>query len=306
MEFRIAATFTSALSRLAAPDQKAAKTTAFDLQMDPAAPGLKFHRIERSRDPHFWSIRASSDIRIVIHKTEASFLLAFVGHHDEAYAWAERRRIEAHPRTGAIQIVEVRERLEDAAPTSSPLPPIPAPPLPLFRALSNEDLLAVGVPQDWITDVQTATEDAFLSLADHLPAEAAEALLEYIGTGHLSPPAPVAAADPFAHPDALRRFRVVENQEALALALDAPWEQWAIFLHPSQQNVVDRSYSGPARTSGSAGTGKTIVALHRAARLAKQVPDSRVLLTTFSPPLASALSRKLTVLLGDTSPVLRR
>jgi hypothetical protein len=306
IEFRIAATFTSALSRLAAPDQKAAKTTAFDLQMDPAAPGLKFHRIERSRDPHFWSIRASGDIRIIIHKTEASFLLAYVGHHDEAYAWAERRRIEAHPRTGAIQIVEVRERVEEAAPTSVPLEPTPAPQQMIFRALSTEDLLAVGVPQDWIADVQAATEDAFFGLADHLPAEAAEALLEYVGTGRLRSPTPVAPADPFAHPDALRRFRVVENQEALALALDAPWERWAVFLHPSQQSIVDRGYSGPARTSGSAGTGKTVVALHRAVRLAREAPERRILLTTFSVPLANALSRKLAVLLGETSPVSRR
>jgi len=70
MEFRIAASFTAALARLEAAEQKAAKTTAFDLQMDPSAPGLKFHRIDRSRDPHFWSVRAGSDIRIIVHKTD--------------------------------------------------------------------------------------------------------------------------------------------------------------------------------------------------------------------------------------------
>src|ERR1700722_6996423 len=113
MEFLVADTFTGSLRHLAAQEQKAVKTPAFDLQMDPSAPGLRFHRIERSRDPHFWSIRASSDIRIIIHKTEASLLLAYVGHHEDAYSWAERRRIEAHPRTGAIQIVEVRERVEE-------------------------------------------------------------------------------------------------------------------------------------------------------------------------------------------------
>jgi UvrD-like helicase C-terminal domain/AAA domain len=307
MEFRIAASFTAALARLAAQEQKAAKTTAFDLQMDPAAPGLHFHRIERSRDPHFWSVRVSGDIRIIIHKTEASFLLAYVGHHDDSYVWAERRRIEAHPRTGAIQIVEVRERVEEHNP--SPVQPTsvqPAAPMLPFQALSPEDLLTVGVPPDWVDDVCKATEDAFLALADHLPAEASEALLEYVGTGRLRPPPPVVPADPFTHPDALRRFRVVENQEALAQALDAPWDQWAIFLHPAQSGVVERTYNGPARTSGSAGTGKTIVALHRAARLARQAPDGKVLLTTFSLPLSNALSRKLTILLGKNSPALRR
>ena len=306
MEFRIADTFTAALARLAAAEQKAAKTKAFDLQMDPSAPGLKFHRIDRSRDPHFWSVRASDDIRIIVHKTEASFLLAYVGHHDDAYGWAERRRIEAHPRTGAIQIVEVRERVEEIASPAAPAEPAPAPPTLPFQSLAADDLLAIGVPPDWIEDVQAATEDAFLALADHLPAEAAEALLEYVSTGRLRPPAPVETPDPFAHPDALRRFRVVENQEELAQALDAPWDRWAVFLHPAQQGIVDRSFAGPARTSGSAGTGKTVVALHRAARLARQAPDGRVLLTTFSQPLANALARKLAVLLGPDSPVLHR
>jgi len=303
MEFRIAATFTDALARLAAAEQKAAKTAAFDLQMDPSAPGLKFHRIERSRDPHFWSVRASGDIRIIVHKTDASFLLTYVGHHDDSYAWAERRRIEAHPKTGAIQIVEVRERVEDLVTPSAPVAPLPA---LLFRKLSAEDLLAVGVPQDWVADVQAATEDGFLALAGHLPAEAAEALLEFVGSGVLRRPATVTPLDPFSHPDTLRRFRMVENMEALALALEAPWEKWAVFLHPDQQGIIERTYNGAARTSGSAGTGKTVVALHRAARLAEREQNGRILLTTFSEPLANALSRKLVSLVGKDSPAFRR
>lgn len=306
MEFRIADTFTAALARLESQEQKTAKTTAFDLQMDPAGPGLQFHRIDRSRDQNFWSVRASRDLRLIVHKTAASFLLAYVGHHDDAYDWAERRRIEAHPKTGAVQIVEVRERVEEIG---SPLPPMaPAQPEPtrLFSALSGEELLGVGVPPDWIAEVQGATEDGFLGFADRLPAEAAEALLEFVGTGRLRPPASPSTQDPFAHPDALRRFRVVEDQAELALALDAPWDQWAVFLHPTQRSVVDRSYNGPARTSGSAGTGKTVVALHRAARLARVVPDSRILLTTFSQPLARALSRKLPILFGADATALRR
>jgi mRNA-degrading endonuclease RelE of RelBE toxin-antitoxin system len=116
MDFRIADTFTDALARLPAQEQKAVKTSAFDLQLDPAGPGLQLHRIDRSKDPNFWSIRVSRDLRIIVHKTAASLLLAYVDHHDKAYAWAERRRIEAHPTTGAVQIVEVRERVEDVAP----------------------------------------------------------------------------------------------------------------------------------------------------------------------------------------------
>ncbi len=335
MEIRIADTFAPALARLDAPSQKAAKTTAFDLQLNPASPGLHFHRIERSRDANFWSLRAGSDVRIIVHRTPGSLLLAYVDHHDAAYAWAERRRIEAHPRTGAIQIVEVRERVEELAPPAparpappppdrapprrtspgpsfvAPQPPVAAVPTPpLFAALSSEQLLGVGVPPDWIADVQAATEDGFFALAEHLPAEAAEALLDYAGSGRL-PLAPsvapaILAADPFAHPDAQRRFRVVGDQAALAAALDAPWDRWIVFLHPTQQGVVDRAFSGPSRVTGSAGTGKTVVALHRAARLARAAPAARVLLTTFSQPLAAALDRRLAALAAATPAVAPR
>jgi hypothetical protein len=312
MEFRIADTFTAALARLDGTSQKAAKTAAFDLQMDPSTHGLKMHRIDKSRDPNFWSVRANSDVRLIVHKTRASLLLAYVGHHDAAYAWAERRRIEAHPRTGAIQIVEVRERVEEVAPPHNPATPVPAPgpalfaaPL-LFASLGEDALLGIGVPPDWIADVQAATEDAFFTLAEHLPAEAAEALLDYASSGRLRPPAPPAAAepgqpaDPFAHPDAQRRFRVVENQAELAAALDAPWDRWMVFLHPTQQVVVDRVFNGPARVTGSAGTGKTVVALHRAVRLARATSTARVLLTTFSDPLAAALRRRVDALAAAT------
>jgi superfamily I DNA and RNA helicase len=98
----------------------------------------------------------------------------------------------------------------------------------------------------------------------------------------------------------------VENQEALAVALDAPWEQWAVFLHPAQRGIVDRGYNGPTRTAGSAGNGKTVVALHRAVRLARKAPEAKVLLATFSQPLANALSRKLAVLFGEDTALARR
>lgn len=299
MEFRIADTFTAALARLPAQEQKAVKTSAFDMQLDPSSPGLQFHRIEAARDPNFWSVRVNRDIRIIVHRTAGSLLLAYVDHHDKAYAWAERRRIETHPRTGAVQIVESRERVEETAPAlfAKARPERPTSEPALFDALQPDDLLGVGVPEDWIEPVRAATEARFFDLATHLPAEAAEALLEYAATGRLPKPVePV--ADPFAHPDAQRRFRVIEDVEALRAALDAPWERWSVFLHPSQAGVVAKTYGGPARVAGSAGTGKTVVAVHRAVRLARANPHARVLLTTFSKPLADALQRKVDILVA--------
>lgn len=156
------------------------------------------------------------------------------------------------------------------------------------------------MPAEWLNDVKAATETTLLALTDHLPAEASEALLELAtgGKPRIAQPA-ITAASPFDHPDAQRRFRVLTNVEELQRALDFPWEKWTVFLHPEQRQWVERDYAGPARVSGSAGTGKTIVALHRAAYLARKNPNARVLLTTFSDTLASALQTKLRRLLGS-------
>lgn len=298
MQFRISDTFTESLSRLTADEQKAIKITAFDLQQNPANPGLKFHRIEKSKDKHFWSVRVGSDLRLIVHKTESSFLLCYADHHDKAYQWAERRRLETHPSTGAAQWVEIRERVvEQVTSVPAPAPAARAKRL-LFKALTDDDLLAYGVPVEWLADVKQADEDSLLTLAEHLPAEAAEALLELATGGKPQVTAVAQTADPFSHPDAQRRFRVMNDLEELEQALNYPWEKWSIFLHPSQQQFVARDFNGAARVSGSAGTGKTIVALHRAVTLARLNPDARVWLTTFSEPLANALRNKMNCLIS--------
>lgn len=305
MNFRIADTFTASLARLTGEEQKAVKTTAFDLQMNPANPGMNFHKLDKARDKDFWSVRVSRDIRLIVHKTADSLLLCYVDHHDKAYQWAERRRLETHPTTGAAQWVEVRERVDEIivrrAGASPTLPAQQASKPLLFGHMSNEDLLGWGVPTEWLAEVRQADEDSLLALADRLPAEAAEALIELAtgGTPRRPQTAP-AGADPFAHPDAQRRFRVMQDVEELERALEFPWDQWTVFLHPAQRQWVERDHGGPARVSGSAGTGKTIVALHRAVHLARSNEAARVLLTTFSPALAHALHTRLRRLVGRT------
>jgi hypothetical protein len=312
MEFRIADTFADSLARLTGDEQKAAKTTAFDLQLNPASPGLSLHKLDKAKDKNFWSVRVSGDLRVIVHKSQGSLLLCYVGHHDKAYRWAERRKLETHPKTGAAQFVEVRERVEEIklpTPPSAPSPAerlIPSPvvkpkskPL-LFASRSEDELLGYGVPPEWLADVMLADEDSVLVLAGHLPAEAAEALLELaVGGTPVRPEVAVSGADPFSHPDAQRRFRVMNDLDELERALSFPWDKWTTFLHPAQRQWVEREYSGPARVSGSAGTGKTVVALHRAVHLARRHPDARVLLTTFSDTLANALRQKLHRLIGN-------
>src|SRR6202008_4945920 len=113
MDFRIADTFTDSLARLTGDEQKAVKTTAFDLQLDPASPGLSFHKLDKVRDKNFWSVRVNADIRLIVHRTAGSLLLCYVDHHDKAYDWAERRKLETHPKTGAAQLVEIRETVKE-------------------------------------------------------------------------------------------------------------------------------------------------------------------------------------------------
>ncbi|OJY97441.1 MAG: DNA helicase [Lysobacterales bacterium 63-13] len=366
MNFRIADTFTDSLGRLTGDEQKSVKTTAFDLQLNPTNPGMNFHKLDRAKDPNFWSVRVSSDIRLIVHKTATSLLLCYVDHHDQAYRWAERRKLETHPRTGAAQLVEIRERIEEVAvrryiEVEQPVParqPVAKP--ALFVGVSDDELLGYGVPVEWLQDVHAANEDTLLDLADHLPAEASEALLELAtggrpreptaewdrpalcapmdlydlspddtdfcspatpvltdtttistdeSNGHIADPAEssfVVSNEAFEHPDAQRRFRTLANVEELEAALAYPWEKWTTFLHPAQREWVERDYNGPARVSGSAGTGKTIVALHRAVHLARVNPDARVLLATFSPTLARALHTKLRRLISSNPKLAER
>ena len=306
MDFRIADTFTDSLARLTGDEQKAVKTTAFDLQINPANPGMSFHKLDKAKDKNFWSVRVSSDIRVIVHKSEASLLLCYVDHHDRAYDWAERRKLETHPKTGAAQLVEIRETVKEVVipvyvqTETVATPKAAAEMMAVFAETSDDELLGYGVPAEWLADVKKATSQTLLTLTDHLPAEAAEALLELATGGKPRMTRPdVAAVSAFDHPDAQRRFRVMTNVEELQRALDFPWEKWTVFLHPEQRQWVERDYAGPARVSGSAGTGKTIVALHRAAQLARTHPDARVLLTTFSDTLANALQTKLKRLLAN-------
>jgi mRNA-degrading endonuclease RelE of RelBE toxin-antitoxin system len=196
MNFRIADSFSSSLERLTAQEQKAVKTTAFDLQMNPANPGLQIHRVDKSPDKNFWSGRVNRDVRIILHRTKDSLLLCYAGHHDDAYGWAEKRKIERHPKTGAAQIVVLREKVvevptyrpaptgaetavggadgEDAktAPASRKAEPAAkaAPPL---QEVSDERLLAYGVPADWLKDLRSSDEDELLDIAALLPGPGA-------------------------------------------------------------------------------------------------------------------------------------
>ena len=313
MTLLYASTFADALGKLSHNEQKQVKITTVDLMIDPKGAGLSLERLNRASGDKVWSARVSQDLRIILRRDGEDSLLAYVGHHDDAYRWAERRRFVPHERTGAMQIVELVERQQEHAPTRSETDGQTAAATAVedvfcpFWALTDDQMLDIGVPREWLQHAREMAECDLDMLFDRLPAEAAEALYDFATGGrledHIAKPAEP-GADPFAHPDAQRRFRVLDNVEELQAALDAPFEKWAVFLHPAQRDLVERKMNGPTRVAGSAGTGKTIVALHRAVNLARADPAARILLTTFSRQLADALERKRNIL-TEATPGLR-
>ena len=276
-------------------------------QANPAHPGLRKHRLDKCRDPGFWSLRSTRDIRIILHDSEHGTLFCYADHHDKAYAWAEKRRLAANPTTGAMQMVMLREltmpemRRARGVPTREQR-------RPLFANLPRTEFAWLGVPDEWIDDVRgVKSEDELLELITCLPEEAGEALLTLSAGG--TPRVmrrPVVAINPFLAPDAARRFHAVDSAEALHAALAMPWDDWRIFLHPDQRKWVEAEFDGDARLCGGPGTGKTVVALHRAVHLARLASEARLLLTTISRALAASLVSLVRRLAGDDAGLAER
>ncbi|WP_157726831.1 hypothetical protein [Qipengyuania flava] len=167
---------------------EAVKITTVDLMMDPKGTGLSLERLTRAGDDKIWSARVSRDLRIILRRDGEDNLLAYVGHHNDAYRWAERRKFIPHERSGAMQIVEVIEGQEKAEPEygdhSSATEPAGEVVQP-FWSLTDDQLLDVGVPREWLCHVQEMPEAEIDTLFERLPAEAAEALYDFATGGKL-------------------------------------------------------------------------------------------------------------------------
>jgi superfamily I DNA/RNA helicase len=286
----LAITFIPAIQRLAANEQVRAIDFLVKFQENPAHPGLSLERVTDARDPDIWSARITRDLRAIIHKTSDRYALLYAGHHDDAYTWAERRRVEVHPVTGALQIVEAAEVVREE------LQWTPAKGTTLFADHSDIYLRSLGLPDDWLPVIrEIRDDDQLLSVAGNLPEEVAERLLRIASGEIVTPPTPVAAAKTLtASGDSQRRFWVVEDAAELAELLQKPIAAWVRFLHPSQRELVDGAFKGPVKVTGGAGTGKTVVAMHRARSLSRS--GKRVLLTTFVGTLCQNLGRGLQLL----------
>ena len=245
------------------------------------------------------------NLRVIVLRDKGRILFCYVSHHDDAYNWAKRRRVEVHPVTGAAQLVELEEVIREQV-TYVQHEAVKS---PIFISEEDNYLLSLGVPEAWLERIKQIDADGLLEILDRLPEEAAEALFRLANGERPEQGTQQKIAkdtDPFTHPDAQRRFWVTSDEQALKQALNYPWDQWTIFLHPSQRDAVERNFGGPVRISGSAGTGKTVVALHRAVFLARKFESARVLLTTYSRPLVASLEEGLDKLVGMTGNLRQR
>ncbi len=92
-------------------------------------------------------------------------------------------------------------------------------------------------------------------------------------------------------------FSIDPDQTALeAILSEGSFNDWRVFLPPDQRRAVEAKHSGSARITGGAGTGKTVVVVHRTKHLLDQNPSARVLLTTYTRDLADALKRQMNIL----------
>lgn len=291
--------FLTAFSNLERKEQKRVREFVELFLLSPKHPGSNLEKIEAARDRNLLSARINEAYRAVICRPEPdTYILLWVDHHDEAYRWAERKKVVVNPNTGALQIWNVEENQAAAAAVSAL-----ASPVGLFAEIKDKHLLQFGVPEPLLTEVRAVTTERQLEeMAAILPREAYEALF-FLQMGlsveevfrelaQVEDPAPVDTSsftNALDHPDSLRRFYVVPDDEQLQALLNMPLDHWRVYLHPKQRNFAELKANGPVRVLGGAGTGKTVVAMHRARHLLETVftaPDQRILFTTFTKNLA--------------------
>lgn len=284
----------SSLSLLTGNEQARVIEFINTFQQNPANPGVSLERVKRARSKGVWSGRVSGELRAILHKDGETWAILYAAHHDPAYEWAERREIGRHSVTGALQIVESVETVREVERVIEVLVQPEKP--PLFEGHADNYLLSLGVPDSWIPTLRRVRDDnQLLVVCEKLPEDVAERLLALAAGDFVTPPEPVATDRPVIDAaDTRRRFFLVEDAEGLAAALEAPMARWVAFLHPSQRALVERKFNGPAKVSGSAGTGKTVVAMHRARHLARQ--GERVLLASYVTTLCENIERNLRML----------
>ncbi len=296
------------LLKLTPKEQSQANKSVMLFQQDPQHGGLHYEKLTAFKDGKLRSIRANQDVRIILAAAakEDLYLMLYVDHHEPAYNWAAKRKIEINPNTGSLQVFTVEEQSLTAPRTPAREPGRPG----LFDALRERQLLQLGVPEDALSLVRSMTIEADLETArinDQIPSDAYEGLFMLMAGASFDeaynevvPALPENIdTDDFgtalALPASRASFTVAENEQALQNVLNQSIEKWRVFLHPAQRRLAEGKKNGPVRVLGGAGTGKTVVAMHRAKWLADYVAQGKekVLFTTFTKNLAIDIRQNL-------------
>lgn len=302
--------FFVALSKLTERERKDTLLVATEVQQDRRRAGLHVEPLQHKQERNLWSARVNDDIRIILLKNCEALIPMYVGHHEEAYRWANTHRTIRAAQTGSITIVH---ETAEAAPFFHVALPVRA---GLFDNYEDAYLLSLAVPPLLLPALRhVRTEDDLFNLVEDMHRDLADRLL-LLADGRLvapplqwSPPAPdvieeahipvditaaigVEQKESAAIPGEVREpLRLLDVEDAdLQRMLDAPMEAWIAFLHPSQRGVAARSFSG-------AGTGKTVVAMHRARHLARQ--GRHILLTSFTNNARALLDHGVRLLCDD-------
>ena len=298
----MSADFLTAFAKLPSQQQRQVRTMIGRFERDSRFSGLNYEKIAGAMDPNMRSIRIDGSYRAIVLKLDEGniHVLLWADKHDDAYQWATRHSCSVNSETGALQVYQPRQVAEQAPEPSAADEP------GIFGQLKRRELLRLGVPASMVSEVLGIRDEADLEeMAARLPVEAYEALFLYMAgetyeqiiLERETPSEPVDTADFAAaldRDDTRSRFVVIENDRELEEMFSAPLERWRVFLHPSQRRLVERLWNGPVRVLGGAGTGKTVVAMHRARWLARNLPeDGRILFTTFTRNLAADIEHSL-------------
>ena len=296
----ISSDFLTAFARL--PRQIQGKVTEFvnKFRNNPMSSGINYEKLNSGIDKKICSVRIDDAYRgIVVRQQETGvYLLLWVDHHDEAYQWAARKRCEVNPKTGAIQVFDVQIVAENVKAEEQKA---------LFAIASDEELLKLGVPEAQLDFVRSfVTKEEFYKAESTMPHDAYEYLswlvegfpveevLELVSEEANNSSSNEDLSVALEAPSTLKSFVVVEGEDELRRIMAEPLEKWRVFLHPTQRKIVQKEYNGAARVLGGAGTGKTVVAMHRAKHLANKCDgQQKILMTTFTANLAADIRENL-------------
>ncbi len=299
--------FFSALTRLHPGVQAKVNKLVLKFQANPESPGLNYEKLNAAKDSGMHSLRVDQAYRVILTAPESGdvYLFLWVDHHDKAYEWANRHTCKVNPNTGTIQLyaLATESASEDYTRQHQPedTPPV-------FNQLKDKHLLKLGVPEECITSVREVTSETGLDyLQEQLPTEAYEGLFLYLAGEPYEAILAEREVDETAQYDisnfaealeriqSQSRFMVPKDELELSEMLNASMDKWRVFLHSSQRRLVNGDKNGATRVLGGAGTGKTVVAMHRAKWLAQHLKgsDNKILFTTFTKNLAIDIRQNL-------------